>query len=143
VATEDEKAARPHAHFDEPMAVVDDDALTKSQKGEALDALEQDARQMAAATSEGMGGGEGGGLHKVLTAKAALSLPPIEHAYDMVLRDLQSRAAREPQGAARALLDRAVSALAAVAGLSPPAPGQAAAAAEEVAEELARERLDP
>jgi len=50
--------------------------LSKAKKVEALDALEQDARQLAEASSEGMAGGERNKLHEVLIAKGRLGAPP-------------------------------------------------------------------
>jgi hypothetical protein len=67
---------KPLTHFDEPLHVVTDASLSKDQKAEALDTLEQDARQLAEASSEGMTGGERNKLHDVLIAKDALALPP-------------------------------------------------------------------
>lgn len=71
-ATPAAKVARPHAHFEEPAAVVDDPLLSTSEKMLALDALEQDARQLAVASSEGMSGGEPVRLNEVLVAKEAI-----------------------------------------------------------------------
>jgi hypothetical protein len=67
---------KPPAHFDEPRHVVTDDSLSKHDKVEALDTLEQDARQLAVASSEGMTGGERNKLHDVLIARDTLALPP-------------------------------------------------------------------
>jgi len=52
-----------------------DPSLSKARKVEALDVLEQDARQLAEATSEGMSGGERNKLHDVLVAKKTLEKP--------------------------------------------------------------------
>ena len=80
----------------------------------------------------------------MLTAKAVLALPAVEHAYDMVLRDLRSRTAAEPPGTAHTTLARALDTLVAVVELSLPELENAAiAAAGEREDELARERLDP
>jgi hypothetical protein len=49
--------------------------LPKGQKLEALDALEQDARQLSVASAEGMIGGEPSKLHDVLDAKDSLEVP--------------------------------------------------------------------
>ena len=139
-----EKTGRPHAHFAEPIDIVDDQAMSHAQKAAALESLEQDARQMAAASSEGMGGGEPTALRAVLTAQASLALPPVEAAYETVARDLQRRRGIEPVGGIHDAIDRAIEALDALAGLSQP--GQDAAkrdAAAELADELRRERLDP
>jgi hypothetical protein len=71
----DEKVDKLSSHFDEPHEVVEDPSLPKARKVEALDMLEQDARQLAEATSEGMSGGERNKLHEVLIAKKTLDLP--------------------------------------------------------------------
>ena len=51
------KVEQPHAHFENPAEVVVDPALSKDDKVRALGAMEQDARQMAVASAEGMVGG--------------------------------------------------------------------------------------
>ena len=51
------KTNRPSVYFEEPRDVVADAALSPTQKDAILKTLEQDARQMSDATSEGMGGG--------------------------------------------------------------------------------------
>ena len=71
----DEKAQKPSSHFDEPQDVVEDSSLSQAGKVAALEVLEQDARQLAEATSEGMSGGERNKLHEVLIAKKTLDLP--------------------------------------------------------------------
>ena len=85
------KVQKPSAHFDEPHEVVVDASLSQAQKIRALDILEQDARQLAEASSEGMAGGERNKLHDVLNAKDMLTLPPLAGAYQTVLLDLRSR----------------------------------------------------
>jgi hypothetical protein len=144
-STPRDKTTKPHAHFDAPGEVVADPALSKAQKAAALDSLEQDARQMAVASAEGMSGGESGKLHDVLEAKGALELPPVEYAYGLVVQDLQSRRAATPAGAAHTALDQALAALQGVMRLPPPAVAQAVAAEAraEAEEEIAREKLDP
>jgi hypothetical protein len=82
---------QPQENFDAPHQVVADPALSKPEKAKALDDLEQDARQLAAASSEGMSGGEPTALAEVLQAKGALELPPIAFAYELVLKDLAAR----------------------------------------------------
>jgi hypothetical protein len=66
-----------HAHFGGLEQVVTDDAMSKLQKLDALDVLEQDARQLATASNEGMAGGEPTQLREVLEARQALESPPI------------------------------------------------------------------
>lgn len=70
----DAKVQKPASHFDEPIEVVEDSSLSKARKVEALGSLEQDARQLAEASSEGMSGGERNKLHDVLIAKKTLDV---------------------------------------------------------------------
>ena len=109
-AKSDAKVQKPSAHFDEPHEVVADSTLSKAQKVEVLDTLEQDARLLAEATSEGMVGGERNKVHDVLIAKNTLELPPVADAYETVLRDLRSRRKRDP-AIDTALLEQAIAAL--------------------------------
>ena len=143
-ATNVAKARHPHAHFDAPIAVVDDQDLSKAQKVAALDSLEQDARQLATASAEGMGGGEPTVLHEVLAAKAALELPATDYAYEVVLRDLQARLDAAHVGKMLDAIAAALAALKALMHLNSPALEQAANnAVAEQADETAREKLDP
>ena len=80
---------QPHANFETPAQIVTDPDLSSQEKVELLDELEQDARQLATASDEGMLGGEPTNLHEVLSAKEALGLPD---AYKLVLSDLRARA---------------------------------------------------
>ncbi len=105
------KVEKPHKHFETPQEVVLDPALSKEQKLQALDHLEQDARQLAVASSEGMSGGEGTNLREVLAAKEKLDLPPVAHAYSAVLEDLKSRQVATKSDLLRHLLGQAISAL--------------------------------
>lgn len=109
-AKSDAKVQKPSTHFDEPHEVVADSSLSNAQKVEALDTLEQDARLLAEATSEGMGGGELNKLRDVLIAKNTLALPPVADAYETVLRDLRSRQKRDP-AIDTVLLEQAIAAL--------------------------------
>ena len=95
----------PHANFETPAQIVADPGLSKDEKVGMLEEMEQDARQLATASAEGMGGGEPTNLHEVLGAKEALGLPA---AYDLVLRDLKARA---QLGAPDAALKAAIEAL--------------------------------
>ena len=70
--TREDKAEKPHAHFGDPQDVVADPALSKEEKVEALETLEQDARLLTTAAQEGMTGGEENKLQEVLDAKKAL-----------------------------------------------------------------------
>ncbi len=69
---------QPHGNFATPDEVVVDPALSKQEKSEALDAMEQDARLLAMASAEGMSGGEPTNLHEVLDAKEALKEQPTD-----------------------------------------------------------------
>ena len=70
--TREDRLEKPHAHFDRPQDIVADPALSKEEKAEALEKLEQDARQLTTAAQEGMTGGEENKLQEVLDAKKAL-----------------------------------------------------------------------
>ncbi|MBN8892589.1 MAG: hypothetical protein BGP12_12935 [Rhodospirillales bacterium 70-18] len=106
---------QPHTMAAEPAKTLVDLALSKDQKGEVLDTLEQDARQLSAASAEGMAGGEPSELREILEAKASLALPPVEHAYAVVLNDLRARLAGGASGAARGAAEQALAALGAMA----------------------------
>ena len=80
-----------HPNLDAPIEVVADPSLSKPEKAKALEDLEQDARQLAIASSEGMSGGEPTALAEVLHAKEALELPSTAFAYELVLKDLEAR----------------------------------------------------
>ena len=80
-----------HVNFDAPLEVVADPSLSMPEKTKALEDLEQDARQLAIASSEGMSGGEPTALAEVLQAKEVLEPPPIDFAYDLVMKDLETR----------------------------------------------------
>ena len=120
-----DKLEKPSTNFKTAHEVVADPALSKPEKKEALDALEQDALLLATASAEGMTGGEPTNLHEVLEAKEALALPPTAYAYEVVLRDLRTRQAAGPQERTRALIKHAIAALEALerADASSTAPG--------------------
>jgi hypothetical protein len=110
-AMSDSKVLKPSTHSGEPREVVVDSSLSKVQKVEALDTLEQDARQLAEASSEGMAGGERNKLHDVLIAKDMLALPPMVAAYETVLQDLRLRQKRDPGIDTQVLFKQAIAAL--------------------------------
>ena len=66
-----------HPNLDAPAEIVADSSLSKQEKVEVLEDLEQDARQLAIASNEGMSGGEPTALSEVLQAKEGLQ-PPTE-----------------------------------------------------------------
>jgi hypothetical protein len=106
-----EKVEKPATHFAEPHHVVVDPSLSKEEKAGALEAMEQDARQLATASSEGMSGGEPTKLHEVLLAKESLELPPQISAYELVLQDLQARRSTEKAEGTLALIEQAIASL--------------------------------
>lgn len=109
------KVEQPATHFTGPHEVVVDPALSPDEKGKALETLEQDARQLAEASNEGMAGGEPTGLREVLRAKDALELTPLAQAYRVVLQDLHTRECQEGvETEACAVFQRAAEALEAV-----------------------------
>ena len=110
VATQD-RIDKPHVHFENAQGVVADPALSKQEKLQALETLEQDARQLSEAANEGMAGGELSNLHEVLEAKDALEQPPLEYAHGVVRRDLKARHAGEADPHTKILLEHAVAAL--------------------------------
>ena len=93
-AKSDAKVQKPSTYYDEPHEVVADSSLSKAQKVEALNTLEQDARQLAEASSEGMGGGERSKLHDVLIAEDVVAVPPAAGDRNPGARRLPSRPTR-------------------------------------------------
>lgn len=91
----DDKVEKPATHFAVPHDVVVDDALSSDQKVAALETLEQDARQLSEAASEGMTGGESTNLDEVLDAKQQLVSSAVSDAYQTVIADLQTRKLHE------------------------------------------------
>jgi hypothetical protein len=72
-----------HTSFDAPDKVVVDPSLSTQEKVKALEGLEQDARQLAIASNEGMSGGEPTALAEALHAEEALALYPTDFAYEL------------------------------------------------------------
>jgi hypothetical protein len=144
------KVKQPHAFFEKPHDVLTDPSLSKEQKKQALDALEQDARQLSTAAAEGMTDGEPSRLHEVLAVRDRLDRPPLADAYDIVLKDLRAKLTTNATGETRAMAEQALAALGALAPTSAagnrdagaggaPKPGSAA----DINDEVAREQLDP
>lgn len=105
------KVEQPHDHFAGPAEVVVDPALSKDDKVRVLEAMEQDARQMAVASDEGMDGGEGTALAEVLAAKDTLELPPFDLAVSAVIQTLRSRLPEVSGTDTHALICSAIEAL--------------------------------
>ncbi|MCX7355222.1 MAG: hypothetical protein NTY59_10395 [Alphaproteobacteria bacterium] len=80
-ASRDFEAAlqNPAKCFETPQHVLDDHKLTVTQKRKLLEQWEQDARQLAVAEEEGMGGGEESMLHRVKRAMEAVGPTRGEH----------------------------------------------------------------
>jgi hypothetical protein len=67
-----EAATNPTRFFKRPRQVVDDRRLTREQKLAVLNAWELEARELAVASEESMGGGENNLLQDVVDARLAL-----------------------------------------------------------------------
>ena len=147
----DAKLEHPAKEFSNPGEVVTDRSLSTQEKQAALDSLEQDARQLAVATAEGMVGGEETKLRNVLEAERSLDQPSEDLAFSTVLRtfeqhrentlgtdtDILITRAIESINEARAAIGRQKPAAKVPAGA--PKPGSK----EELEEELNKEKLDP
>jgi len=106
-----DKVEHPLSHFENPAEVIADTALTRSEKVQAVETMEQDARQMAVAAGEGMTGGEPARLDDVLTAKDALDLPPFNLAVAVVVQTLRGKLPQYEGTEAHTLISNAVEAL--------------------------------
>lgn len=106
-----DKVEQPHVHFEHPTEVVTDISLTKDEKLRALEALEQDARQLSTAAAEGMEGGEDNRLDEVLDAKDALDLPPADVAFEVVMQRLKATLPGIEEGEEHQLIVNAIDAL--------------------------------
>lgn len=71
----DKAVAQPWNLYDKPEDVLADDKLNDTQKRRILESWEQDARELAVAEEENMGGGEPNMLDRVVKALSAL---PVE-----------------------------------------------------------------
>lgn len=68
----------PAKCFETPQHVLNDPKLTVTQKRKLLEHWEQDARLLAVAEEEGMGGGEESMLHRVKRAMEAIGVEQSE-----------------------------------------------------------------
>ena len=71
----DKAVAQPWAVYETPDAVLADSSLSDAQKRRILESWERDARELAVAEEENMGGGEPNGLDQVLQALGKLPAP--------------------------------------------------------------------
>jgi len=141
----------PHKAFQHPAEVVTDPALSKDEKRKALEALEQDAKQLATASEEGMGGGEATNLRDVLVAKESLELPPADVAFAVVSQTFEAKLAEAVGTKAHEVIAHAIDSIEAarkaiseMADTAAPPPGAPRPGSErELDEELAKEKLDP
>jgi hypothetical protein len=82
-AKDSSKVKNPAVAFAKPLDVVKDSTLSKTEKAEALDTWEQDARQLMTASNEGMPGPQEGldpddhhNMGQVLRAKEKIGRTP-------------------------------------------------------------------
>jgi len=128
----------------DPAQVVADPDLSTGEKIRALNSLEQDARQLAVATAEGMSGGEETKLRGVLQAKRMLELPSSETAFTIVQQTFEAQLHNTLGSETHELITRALDAIKAAREaiarrVETPAPGST----DELEEELIKEKLDP
>lgn len=136
------KVERPHAYFAQPGQIVVDHSLSKDEKIHALEAMEQDARQLVAASAEGMAGGEDNRLHEVLAAKDAMELPAGEIALAVVMQDLRGKLPGTEGTAVHRVIEHAIEALTA-AKKALAVSHETHDSKAEIDTELAMEKLDP
>ena len=147
----EEKLEHPAKEFSHPGEVVTDRSLSTQQKRAALDSLEQDARQLAVATAEGMVGGEETRLRNVLEAERSLERPSEDLAFSTVLRTFEQHREKTLGTDTDVLITRAIEAItearaairAQKAAAKPPAGAPKPGSKEELEEELNKEKMDP
>lgn len=145
------KVEQPAKAYSDPKQVVADTALSKQEKRAVLNSLEQDARQLAIATAEGMAGGEETKLRNVLQAKRALDATPADQAFSLVLRTLEEQLKETLGTDAHGVISDAIDAIHAArramaerAAMPTPPPGAPEpGSTAELQEELDKEKLDP
>jgi hypothetical protein len=145
------KVHRPHEEFNHPAEVIADPALAKDEKLSALDALEQDAKQLAIASGEGMSGGEETNLRDVLVAREMIDLRPSDAAFAVVIQTLESKLAGAEGSDLRGVIAHAIDAIHAARNAisrmdeipDPPRGAPRPGSQSELEEELAKEKLDP
>jgi hypothetical protein len=137
-----EKVEHPGKTFADPAHVVTDPDLAIDEKIRALDTMEQDARQLAIATGEGMEGGEETKLRTVLQAKRMLEP---EAAFAIVQQTFEARLQDTVGTDAHTVIIRALDAIKAARDALAQRPGVPASPGSptELKEELAKEKLDP
>ena len=106
-----EKIEHPAKEFSHPAEVLTDRTLSAAQKRQALNSLEQDARQLAVASAEGMTGGEQTQLQDVLEAERSLEQPSSDGAFIAVLHTLEDQRHRTRGSDTEVLIERAIDAI--------------------------------
>jgi hypothetical protein len=147
----EEKLAHPAKEFSNPREVLADRSLSTSEKQAALNSLEQDARQLAVATAEGMSGGEPTKLRNVLEAERSLESPSPDHAFAVVLQALEEQRDKARGTDTDVLMTRAIEAIndareaitRQMAAPRPPPGAPGPGSKQELEEELDKEKLDP
>ena len=145
------KVERAAKTFKDPMEVLTDPSLSTKDKRDVLNSLEQDARQLAVATAEGMDGGEETKLHRVLQAKRMTDMPGSEAAFSTVTRNFEALLPETQGTDTHELITRALDAIraardaiAARSRTPAPPPGAPLPGSQaELQEELEKEKLDP
>jgi hypothetical protein len=113
--------------------------------------MEQDARQLAVASAEGMSGGEQTQLRNVLEAERSLDRPSSDGAFTAVLHNLEEHRRRTRGTDTEVLIERAIESIQtareAIARdqTAPHAPPGAAkpGSQQELQDEINKEKLDP
>jgi hypothetical protein len=145
------KVEHPANEYSDPSEVVADPALSTHEKLAALNALEQDARQLATASEEGMSGGEETKLRRVLQAKRSLELPTPEVAFAVVSQFFEDELRETVGTEAHTLVVQAMDAITAARDAieergktpAPPPGAPEPGSTDELEEELEKEKLDP
>ncbi len=145
------KVEQPAKEYSDPAQVAADPSLSTRQKRQALNSLEQDARQLAVAAGEGMSGGEETKLRHVMETKRSLESPSPDDAFAVVLRTFEDALNKTHGTESHALITRAIEAIGAARQAieeqkeAPPTPPGAPepGSEEELEEELDKEKLDP
>jgi hypothetical protein len=145
-----EKIEHPAKQFSDPAEVVTDRSLSDPEKKVALDALEQDARQLAVAAAEGMAGGEPTNLRNVMEAERKLEPSSTDAAFAAVLRSFEEQRRNMHGTDTDVLITRAIDAIHAARDAirrqqkTPVPPGAPQPGSEEeLQEEITKEKLDP
>jgi hypothetical protein len=144
------KTTQPNSEHRDPAALVNDHGLSTEEKRDALEALEQDARQLAIAGGEGMSGGEKTNLRDVLLAKATVDRRSSDAAFAQVVALLETKRALAQGTEFQTVIANAIEALnaaeRAIANMeqaSPPSDAPRPGSRAELEEELEKEKLDP